>query len=901
MKRPPRLAEWVLSRLLPGDERDEILGDLAETYRTKAQRRPLAALGWYLLQVVLVPVWVTGASIRSLRWDGGELRRTLRRLARTPAFTTIAVTSLGLGIGATTAITGAIHALLFTPLPVEAPRELALVYHTWPDQWNGGQYGSSSATDPVDGADVASNISYPAWKILQEETHPEVGLAAYAFVNQIAVVREGEPALAASGMLVSGEYFRSLGLSAAAGRVLDPSDDRPGAEPVAMLSHSFWQRAFGGDPDVVGRSLRLNGDPHTIVGIAQKGYVGLSPGGFFRESEVILPLSSPERFVSAPPSDDETLLTAARVHWVRLIARMPGTVEPAAVLGRWTELVGQYMVEVGTIDAADIDDMQMRVLEGWRGLDSLRGETERPLAILAVVVGLVLLIACANLTTLLLARGASRTEELAVRRAIGASRWELAFPQMVESAVLATVGGVLGLWIALEGGPVLVSSLTGGDGAAAVEYRMSWQMALSTAVAALIAAILSGLLPSVRQMKTDPADNLGARSRGGSIGRFRMGRALIAAQIAISVPLVVGAGLFLRTLDNVASIDVGFDPENLIAFRVDASLVTDDPEREDAIYGRILEELQSAPGVRSAAIVENVLVSGWMSNTRVRIEGIEPPMMDMNAMSSEFFETMGVRLLSGRTLSASDHADAPEVVLVNETAERELFGGSALGKRIRINDRRDMEVVGVVADTKYSRLKNAVAPAFYDPWVQRPGGLWTVNYVARVDGTVLDMEAVVRGIVSEADAGLPVSTFRSQGDAIEDQLLRDRVLARLLTVFGGFALLLSCIGLYGVMSFSVAQRNAEMGVRLALGAAPLSIVSLILSQVVRLTAIGLAAGLVVALQVGPSVRALLFGIEPDDRSVLIIAAVAMAAVAVVAGAIPAVRASRVDPLESLAP
>lgn len=901
MRRPPRWAEWLLGALLPREDRDEILGDLAESYRARARERPASAAAWYGAQMILVPLWVGGSAVRAMRWDAGEVRRTARRLTRAPGFTAMAVCSLGLGIGATTAIAGAMQALLYNPLPVDQPRQLALVYHTWPEEWEGGQYGSSSGVDPTDGADVASNVSFPAWTELQRATPADVGLAAYAFIHELGVVAGDAPALAASGMLVSGNFMSTVGVQAEVGRVLVPSDDRGGASPVAMLSHSYWQRAFGGDPSIVGRTVRLNGDPYEIVGVTQRGFVGLSPGGFFRESEVVVPLAASERFVTAGLADGETLTTATLTHWVRLIARVPDQVDRTAVAREWTAVLSEHMVEAGVIAAGVRDELQVRALEGWRGLDSLREDTRGPLQILAAVVALVLLIACANLTTLLLARAATRREELAVRRAMGASRWELAFPQLLESGMLAALGGALGLWIALEGGPVLVASLTGGDGAAAVEYRMSWGLILMATTSALAAALLSGVLPALRQARADPGDHLGPRSQGGSIGRFGLGRVLIAAQIAISVPLVVGAGLFLRTLDNVGAIDVGFDPEQLLVFRVDASLVTDDPDREYAIYRRILDDLEAAPGVRSAAIVENVLVSGWMSNTSVQIEGLEERrMMDMNAMSPGFFETMGVRLRSGRLLSESDHADTAPVVLVNETAERTLFGGSAVGKSFQIGRSRTVEIVGVVADTKYSSLKDEASPAFYDPWTQRPQ-LWTVNYVVRLAAPDGDMEPVIRRIVSDADPGLPISTFRSQGDEIEAQILRERVFARLLTAFGGFALLLSCIGLYGLMSFSVAQRNAEMGVRLALGAAPLSIVSMVLSQVMRLTAIGLALGLVLALQVGPSVRALLFGVEPDDATTLFTAVVAMSLVAVVAGAIPAFRASRVDPLRSLAP
>jgi predicted permease len=900
VSRPPGLAERILSALLPSAEREEILGDLSEAYAARSAEGRRSAKLWYWTQVVLVPMWLVGSSVNATRIEGAHLRRAVRGLARSPGFTLVAVLSLGLGIGATTAISGALKALLFDTLPVDRPDELSLVYHTWPEVWEGGQYGSGNAVDPVDGADVASNVSYPAFRSAQQavgDSPDGTHLAGYAFVREMSVVIGDAPALAAGGMLVSGNYFETLRLGTALGRPLGEDDDVQGGR-TAVISHSWWLRAFGGDPGVVGREVLLNGRPFTVVGVAQKGYVGLSPGGFFGPSDVIVPLGAAEGFLR-PFGEGGSPFDQPLVHWVRLLSRTPSDVSATPIREAVTTAVRANMVENGVIAEAVAGEMEMRFLEGRRGLDSLSEDLEGPLRILSLVVAVVLLIACANLTTLLLARGTARTSETALRRAIGASRWELARPQLLESAILGTLGCAVGIVAALWAGPLLVSVLTDGAGNAAVGYEIDLVL-LGTAVgAALFAAGVSGWIPALRLTRADPSSQLGTRSQGGAADRFRLGRVLVAAQIAISVPLVVAAGLLLSTLGNLTAVDPGFDHRNLVVFGVDAGHATRDRTEQDAIYERILTDLAALEGVQAASIVENVLVSGWRSNSNADVDG-ESVMLDMNGVSPDFLETMRIELVRGRMVDASDGPGAPSTVVVNETAEREVFGGDAIGRTFTIAE-TPYEVVGVVADTKYSSLKSDIRPGFIQNWTQRSGGLWTVNYVARTTRSPAEIEAVVRDLVASADPRLPVTRFRSQGDELERQASRERVFAELLTLFAGFALLLSCIGLHGVISFAVAQRRAEMGVRLALGAAPVSIVRMVLVQVLRLTAYGLVVGLVIAWQVSPVVGSMLFGVDPGDPRTMLTAAALMAAVALGAGFLPAWRASRVDPLRSLAP
>ncbi len=378
MSRPPRLAERLLHFFLPNDDRDEILGDLAETYTLRRERSLLSSTAWYWAQVFMLPAWILGAALGSFRFEAAEIKRAIRGLLSSPGFTLVAVLSLGLGVGVTTAISGALQALLFEKLPVERPEELSLVYHTWPEDWEGGQYGSSSSADPRDGANVHSNVSYPAFELAQRAMAGSAELAGYAFLREISVVAGDGPAMAAGGMLVSGNYVSTLRLGMALGRPLTEGDNVPGARS-AVLSHSYWQRSFSGDPDIVGREVRLNGRPFEIVGVAKEGYIGLSPRGFFGPSDVIVPLPENELFLNLRPREGETTLTATLIHWVRLIARTPEGTETEPLRQALSSTLQNHMVEVGGIAEAVSDDLDIRMLEGSAG-STRCGRTRRVLS-----------------------------------------------------------------------------------------------------------------------------------------------------------------------------------------------------------------------------------------------------------------------------------------------------------------------------------------------------------------------------------------------------------------------------------------------------------------------------------------------------------------------------------------
>lgn len=891
--RPPPLAEALLVASLPLAERDEVVGDMAERYARRGGG--LAATAWYWRQALAIPL--------RLRWREAvagistqEVRHAARSLRNSPVFTVVAVLSLSLGIGANAAIFSVVRSVLYTPLAVDRPHELRLAYHTQPDDTDGTSLASSSQAHPQTGVPIHSNYSYPAYQNLRAALDGSADLLAYAFARRVAVVIDGQPAVSAEALMGSGDFFSTLRPEFALGRPFDPGDDRPGAERVVVISHAFWQRELGGDPSVVGRVLSINGASFEIVGVTAADFRGLSPGGFFGVSDLTVPLASaPVVAPSWPWSPDSgSLLAAYDYNWIRVIVRAADADHIAPLEDAMTASLRESMVTGAVIDPADADRVQVHFLDGSRGLDSLRDTVEQPIVVLGAVVSVVFLIACINLAGLMLARGAARRQELAVRRALGASRPRLVRQLLLESLLLALAGGGVGLLLALWSGPALTAALTASVGEVAVRFELDGALVAAVLGISLAAAVLCGALPALRLTRRDTHDAVRSHGSAESGGRLTLGRALIVAQIAASIPLVVGAGLFLRTLENLGDVDLGFDPHDLVIFRLEPVTITDDPDRVAAIYRQVIDELGAEPGVLAVSPVENALVTGWTSNTIVLVDGAEEPVrMYMNAVGPGFFELMRIPVIAGRTLLPSDDAGAPLVMVVNETAERELFGGEAVGRFVRRNE-RDYEVVGVVADFKYQSLRREPEPTFYDAYVQR--GMSRTHMMVRTSIPVDRLEPTIRDVVARAAPGLPVNDIISQSAQIAAATSRERVFARVLALFGGFALLVASVGLYGVTAFAVARRRAEIGVRLALGARPPQVLWLVLRSVLVLAAVGSTIGLIAAYWVGPAVGSMLYGLAPSDPAVMLGGASLMVLVAALAGWFPALRAARTDAL-----
>ena len=828
-----------------------------------------------------------------------DLRYVLRVLERSRVFTAVAVLSLAVGIGANTAIYSAVRVLLLDPMPVRAPEELALVYwHDGGGELRISQMSSSGYEDPETGRSYRSNVSYPIYTSMREAAVDGVELAGFNFLRDLSVAFDDRPAVLAGGLVADGRYFTVLQPGMALGRPLDDADDVADGPLAAVISYAFWQRAFGGDPGVLGRPMRVNGIAVTVVGVTANGFRGLSKGGFFPQTEVTVPLRALETIMPRWRPDEGSLLTSDRHFWVRVLARVsPGTARETAVAPRLGALLQPHLTPV----IADAEEpASVRLLPGERGLDQVRNETRRLLFVLLAVAGAVLLIACVNLAGLMLSRGVARQRELAVRRALGAGRARLVRQLLLEGLCLALLGGAGALLLTYWSRHGLTTYLTAGLGTAPLstqplEVVVDARLVAWTLGVCLVAALACSLLPALRLTRSSAVTYLRHQTAGAP--RLLVGRWLVAVQIAVSVPLLVGAALFLQTLANLGRVELGFDPQGLAFFKLDPAATGAPEDQHAAIYRQALERLRAVPGVSSVTLMENVFLSGITSNSSVTVDD-ERLSLYMNAVGPDFLETMGMRLLAGRVPDERDGPGQPQVAAINEAAARRLFGSTPpLGQSITLGSRQ-VEVVGVVSDSLYDRQRSEVRPTMFDSALQRPG-FGGHNVVLRTSMAASGLEPLLRQAVADVHRDLPVPEIRTQVAQMQASIVRERVFTQLLTIFGGFALLLASLGLHGVTAYSVSRRRSEIGVRVALGARPGQVLWLILRQVVVLAMAGLALGIPLAVTVAPVVGTLLYGVAPTNAALIASASLVMLAVAVGAGLMPARRAARMDPLSAL--
>jgi predicted permease len=824
---------------------------------------------------------------------GLDLRHTLRVLARSPGFTVVAVLSLALGIGANTAMFGVVSTLLLTPLPVDAPEELMLVTWAHDGDVRISNYGSTDYEDPESGERYRSNFTYPTFTALRDGAPPGVDLFAFAFIRGASVALGDQPAFLAGGALADGRYFRVLRPPMALGRPLTEEDDAPGAPIVAVLSHSFWMRGFGGDPEVLGRTIRVNGVPAEVVGVTGEAFKGLSMGGFFPQTEITVPLASQPRIYPAL-GPGGTFFTADDLFWLRVMARVSsGTDDRVAQ----DALEATFRAQPSPITRTE-EPPRLRLLPGSQGAQPVSSERARLLYFLLGVVGIVLLIACVNLASLMLARGVARQREVAVRRALGAGRARLVRGVLMESLVLSALGTAIGLGLVVALGDLLGALLTGSVGAGgfgSLDIRVEIEPGLLalTAVAGVAATLFFGLLPALRLSGVDPATWLKGRTASSASPRLTVGRLLVGVQVGFSLPLVVGAALFLRTVANLGAVELGFDPTGVATFPLDPRYAGEPPEGNARLYQEVLASLQEIPGVRSVTLMENVLMSGVVSNGTVTVDD-RSVILYRNAVGPALIETLGMRLLAGRMPGLQDGPDAPRIGVVNETAVGELFGGaSPVGRVLDAGGGRQVTIVGVVNDTPYRSRRAAVPATLYESALQRDG-YGGHNVVLRTDVPVAQLEAPIREAVYRIDPDLPVPRIRSQTEIMAQSTARERVFTQLLTLFGAFALFLAAIGLHGVTSYSVTRRTSEIGVRLAVGARPGQILWMVLRQVVMLAGAGLVVGVPLSLWAAPVAGTLLYGVEPTDWATIVAGAVVMVLVAAGAGLLPAARAARLD-------
>jgi predicted permease len=831
-----------------------------------------------------------------------ELRYALRVLGRSPGFAAVAILSLALGIGANTAIYSVSWVLFSQPLRVSHPDDLVAIGNrlTIPRGMpSASRMSSSSYRDPETGLNYGTNVSYPVYTALRAAAGGDADTFGFAFVREANLSIDGVATTSAAA-LVSGNYFRGSGAAIVLGRPLTDDDDRPGAS-AAVISHRLWLNATGGDSSAIGRTIRVNGVPFTIVGVSGPGFLGMSRGGFFPPMDVTIPLQAQPAVMPDWAAPGTSLFTSDRILWIHPMARVTTRTVLAPLQARLGTVFAQSLRASSFASLSHATDVELRLLPGGRGQDDLSRGAEQPMRILVAVVGIVLLVACVNLANLLLARAAAQRKEMSIRLALGSGRWRLMRQVIVESAILSIAGGVLGLLIGTFGGRALLRMLTANAGPIALTVAPDWRMLATTGAIACAATIVSGLLPAFRLWRSDVAPGLKTATAGG-IGapRLSVGRVLMVAQIAASVPLVAGAMIFLQTIGNLDRADPGFNPDRLVSFRVEPTLNGYDRARVEQTYTRILARVRAVPGVTSVSMLSDPLLAGISSNTSVSRDDGSQLDLYFNRVAADCFATLGVPFVAGRPLEATDGPNAPPVVVLNESGARNVFrGGPALGGHFTLFGQH-VQVVGIVRDMKYASLRRAAPPTVFQPYAQAARFAPRSMYViARTSVAPVSVLGSLRAAAADADRDVPVSHLITEKDQIDETLGTELALTRLLMVFGGFALFLACIGLHGVTAYSVARRTSEIGVRVALGAQRWDVLWLILRQVVVVTGAGLAIGIPVAVASGRTVAAYLYGVAPADPLSLAAAAALMTIVAAVAGYIPARKAARLDPLQAL--
>jgi predicted permease len=817
-----------------------------------------------------------------------DLRFGLRLLRRTPGFTAVALLSLTLGIGANTAIFQLLDAVRLRALPVKDPGQLVEVRLADP----GPRPGNTIAR--------YAQLTGPQWERLRADQQAFSGMLAWS-PSRFNLARGGE-VRNAQGIFVSGSFFEVLGVPAARGRVLGDADDRRGCgSRAAVISHAFWQREYGGDPAVIGRAIHLEGHAFDIVGVTPEGFYGVEVGRMF---DVAVPIcAAPE--IGGDPGP---LLT----WWLSAVGRLrPG----------WS--VGRATAHLRTISPAlfkatlpeqlepEQADRYLRfkldaVARGG-GFSSLRTRYETPLWLLLGLSALVLLTACANIANLLLARAGARTREMAVRLATGASRGRLVRQLLSESLLLAAIGATLGAALARVISATLVSFLSTGRDPLFVSLTPDWRILGFTVGTALVTTMLFGLMPALRAASAPLEAVMRSSGRGLTSSRARLGwqRALVVAQVALSLVMVAGALLFVSSLRNLTGLDTGFSPDHMVVVDVDFSRLDVPADRQPALHRELLDRVRAIPGVTSAAQVGIVPIGGWSSEDELRLEGHPETRMPtkLNGVSGRYFETMRTPIVAGRDFDARDAVGSPQVAIVNQSFARRYFGRApALGQRILLHTGPQQwsaaEIVGVVADTTYDDLRNPFQPIVYRASAQDPEPGSGLTVVVRSGLSLAALRSAVTKEVTERSSQMSLS-FQAYPSMVRDTLLRERLMATLSGFFGVLALVLSAIGIYGVLSYLVVRRRQEIGVRLALGATRAEIVRMVATQSLGWVGAGLGVGALLAVLTATAARSMLFGLAATDPLVLIAAVVTLAATGAVATVIPALRAGRLHPTSAL--
>lgn len=828
-----------------------------------------------------------------------DIRYGFRMLAKSPAFTAVAVLTLALGIGANTAIFTFVNALMLKSLPVKSPQELVIVGDP------------TRVNDRQNGTPETNYFSYPLYRELRDNNKVFSGLLAAGTQHHLEVDSSsvgGASDEVIAGRLVSGNYFSVLGVDAAAGRLLTSNDDTAeNANPVVVLTYGYWQRKFALSLAIIGKEIRLNGYPFTVVGVTQPNFRSDVVGD---QIDVFVPITMQQEIIRGAK-----LLKNPNASWLSVIGRLkPGiTVEQAKanlMVVLQQALKGSYGASITEQDRKDIADEGIKVAAGGAGLSEFRGDYETPLFLLMGIVGLVLLIACVNVANLLLARATARSKEIALRLALGASRGRLLRQLLTESILLALCGGACGALLAIWGVRLLVKVF--GVDAASLPMSPDIRVLAFTSAACILTGILFGLVPSLRSLKVQVSPTLKDSSAAAREprSRFGWGKGLVAGQVALSLLVLFAASLLVRSLQKLLTQDLGYDSRHIVVASVSPSAVGYEGERFRQLATQLADRLAKIPGVRGVSYSRNGILSGSETNNQLIVPGFtsnERQGRDANEdeVGTDYFGVIGVPILLGRAIGEQDTLTSTRVAVINQAMMKHFFHGeNPLGRQFEIDDPKErgkpFTVIGVSKDAKDHGyfLREAVPPRFYFAFQQDTNPLRLV-YELSVQGDPTAALTGVRTVIKQAAPELPLTSLHTVRQNLEQNLDSQIVLARLSTFFAGLALLLACVGLYGIMSYTVAGRTREIGVRIALGAGRTDVLELVLKEGMWLVGVGLAVGIPVSLASGRLVHSFLFEMGGADPISLILVVGLLSLVAAAAAFVPARRATKVDPVVAL--
>ncbi len=836
-----------------------------------------------------------------------DLRYALRQLARNPGFAAVAMLSLALGIGANTAIFSLIDHVMLRLLPVSHPEELSV---------------------------IRGSRSYPQFEQIRDRNQIFSATIGTHLMPQMEVNIEGRPASQAMGEMVSGNYFPALGVGAVVGRTILPEDDRAAESgPVAVISYAYWQRIFGGSPDVLGRKMQVrtgqtNGGTSGLdvydaghrasVDGAVLTIIGIAPPEFFGDTvglkvDVWTPITMQPAVMPGRP-----FLTQNNASWVNIMGRrrragVSQEQASAALIVLWRQILADAEgTKLTESRKRQIAETKLLVESGEKGFGPIRREFSEPLLILMAVVGMVLLIACLNVANLLLARATARRREIGVRLSLGAGRVRLIRQLLTESLVLAIAGGAVGVLIAFVGARVLITMLAGVGQELSIPFETDFRTLGFTAAVSVLTGVLFGLAPALRATRITLAETMKDTSRG-SAGSRRVvaAKVLVAAQVAVSMLLLVGAGLFLRTLYNLKTEDVGYNPDHLVLMRVDPVGAGYRGDEVGRAMQSLLERVRALPGVRVATFSENGLFSGTESGEQIEeIEGFTPGSdkdreTRFDQIGPEYFTNVGIRILLGRDIGERDVPGAPRVAVINDTMAKFYFkGASPIGTHFIAGGKVRLEIVGVVRDAQDHDFRDEPVRRFYVSYFQPIDGITTANFEVRTSGNERggnpgSVMSMLRTEAQSFNRNLPIIGIKDVRELMNADLVQERLIAKLSGFFAGLAIVLAAIGLYGVMSYAVSRRTNEIGIRMALGAGASSVVSMILGEAIVLIGAGAVVGIAAAFGLTRLIKSFLFGLTAMDPISFGAAAVLLLAVGALAGYLPARRASKIDPMIAL--